>query len=408
MLKRDTLASAKRIVVKVGTSTLTDAAGRLDGDYVKTLAGQLCALRQSGREIILVTSAAVGAGTERMGLKERPATIPGKQAAAAVGQGILMRLYEKTFAAHDQIIGQILMTRDDSVKRERYTHLRNTFEALFSYGVIPIVNENDAVAVDELKIGDNDTLSAQVASIADADLLIILSDIEGLYTGNPAKDPRAELLREVPFITGGIEAAAGGAGSRYGTGGMLTKIQAARIVVNSGISMVIAAGREKDVLARILAGENIGTFFVSRKDRLKFKTRWLAFGARVKGVVYVDGGCAAALAKGSSLLPAGIVGGEGDYEAGSTLSVRVDGGMEIARGLSNYSAREVSVIKGAKSQDIEKLLGYKSFDEIIHRDNMALISGGKEDADDEHDCGHSQKRQNGGGRFGGSFGGGQK
>jgi glutamate 5-kinase len=319
-----------------------------------------------------------------------------------------MRLYEKTFAAHNQIIGQILMTREDSVKRERYTHLRNAFDALLALGVIPVVNEHDAVAVDELKIGDNDTLSAQVASMADADLLIILSDIEGLYTDNPAKDPRAKLLCEVSFIAGAVEAAAGGAGSKYGTGGMFTKIQAARIVVNSGISMVIAAGREKDVLARILAGESIGTFFVSRKDRLKFKKRWLAFGARVRGTLYVDDGCAAALETGSSLLPAGVTGGEGDYEAGSTLSVCAAGGREIARGLSNYSAREVSVIKGSQSQEIEKLLGYKSFDEIIHRDNMVLIAGGKQNADKGYDCGHSQRGQNGGSGFGGNFGAGKK
>jgi glutamate 5-kinase len=395
-------------VVKVGTSTLTDAAGRLDGDYINTLAGQLSALRQSGKEIILVTSAAVSAGAERMGLKERPATIPGKQAAAAVGQGILMQLYEKSFAARGQIIGQILMTREDSVRRERYANLRNAFEALFSCGAIPIVNENDAVAVDELKIGDNDTLSAQVAGMADADLLVILSDIKGLYTNNPAKDPRARLLYEVPSITGGIEALAGGAGSKHGVGGMVTKIQAARIVVNSGISMVIADGREKDVLPRILAGESIGTFFVSRKNRLKLKKRWLAFGARARGILYVDGGCADALAKGSSLLPAGVTDCEGDYEAGATLSVCAAGGREIARGLSNYSAREVAAIKGAKSQEIEKLLGYKSFDEIIHRNNMVFIAGGKQDAYSGHDCVRSQSGQSGGGGFGGRFGGGEE
>lgn len=377
MLTRNTLKTAKRIVVKIGTSTLTDDTGRLNHERIRLIAKELTEMRKAGREIVLVTSAAISAGVERMGLSERPATIPGKQAAAAVGQGILMQAYEKFFADYDQIVGQILMTREDTVKRDRYTNIRNTFNALFSYEIIPIINENDAVAVDEIKIGDNDTLSAQVASIIDADLLIILSDIEGLYTSNPSSDPNARLLYEIPVITDYVEKAAGGVGSKHGTGGMMTKIQAAKIVVSSGISMVIASGKEKDVFRRILAGENIGTLFLSRKDRLQFRKRWLAFGARVKGKLYVDDGCVKALKSGSSLLPAGITESEGEYASGATLSIFTQQGQEIARGLSNYSNKEIEKIKGMKTAEIETCLGSKPFDEVIHRDNLVLMTGGK-------------------------------
>lgn len=376
MLTRSTLKTAKRVVVKIGTSTLTDESGRLDQDQIRTLAAQLTQMRSEGREVVLVTSAAISAGVCHMGLPERPATIPEKQAVAAVGQGILMQVYEKIFAEFGQIVGQILLTREDSVKRDRYTNIRNTFNALFAYGVLPIINENDVVAVDEIKIGDNDTLSAQVASIIDADLLIILSDIEGLYTSNPSKDPNAKLLYEIPFISERVEQAAGGAGTAHGTGGMATKIQAAKIVVSSGITMVIASGAEPDVFRRILDGETIGTMFLSRRDRLQFRKRWLAFGARVKGKLYVDDGCVKALKGGASLLPAGVVNSEGEYSGGATISICNGAGKEIARGLTNYASNEVEAIKGAKTSEIETRLGCKPFDEIIHRDNLVLMTGG--------------------------------
>ncbi len=378
MLKRDTLKTAKRIVVKVGTSTLTHADGRLNHERIKTLARELSDLRQAGKEIILVTSAAVSAGMERMGLTERPANIPEKQAAAAVGQGILMHVYEKLFAEYDQIVAQILMTREESVKRTRYTNSRNTFQALLDRGIIPIVNENDAVAIDELKIGDNDTLSAQVASIVDADVLFILSDIAGVYSDNPKENPEARLLYEVPFITDVIEASAGGAGSSRGTGGMFTKIQAAKIAVSSGIAMIVASGSEENVISRILAGEKLGTIFLSRKNRLQFRKRWLAFGARIRGKLFVDDGCAKALTEGNcSLLAAGVTGSEGDFAAGATLSVCLANGQEIARGLSNYSSVDIGQIKGVKTADIEKILGSKPYGEIIHKDNLVVMTGGK-------------------------------
>ena len=377
MLMREDLKKAKRIVVKIGTTTLTDETGKLNNERIDEIAKDLTQLRKEGREVVFVTSAAISAGVERMGLSGRPATIPEKQAVAAVGQGILMQVYEKAFANYDQMVGQILLTREDTVKRDRYTNIRNIFNALFAHKIIPIINENDAVSVDEIKIGDNDTLSAQVASIIDADLLIILSDIDGLYTSNPSKDKNAKLLYEVPHITDNVENAAGGAGSKHGTGGMLTKIQAAKIVVSSGIAMVIASGKEKNVFSRILNGESIGTLFLSRRDRLQFRKRWLAFGARVKGNLHVDAGCVSALQKGSSLLPAGITAIEGDFRSGATLSVFNPEGKEIARGLSNYSSNEMNKIKGVKTTLIEQILGYKNFDEVIHRDNLVLMSGGK-------------------------------
>lgn len=375
MLLREDLKTAKRIVVKIGTTTLTHENGKLNHEKIDEIAKDLTKLGKGGREIVFVTSAAISAGVEHMGLPGRPATIPENQAVAAVGQGILMQAYEKAFSAYDQIVGQILLTREDTVKRDRYTNIRNTFNALFAHKIIPIINENDAVAVDEIKIGDNDTLSAQVASIIDADLLIILSDIEGLYTSNPSKDKKAKLLYEVSHITDLVEQAAGGAGSKHGTGGMLTKIQAAKIVVSSGIAMVIASGKEKNVFERILDGESIGTLFLSRKDRLQFRKRWLAFGARVKGMLYVDAGCVKALEKGSSLLAAGVTAVEGEFASGSTLGVYDPSGKEIARGLTNYSSAEMNKIKGVKSTLIEQILGNKPFDEVVHRDNLVLMSG---------------------------------
>lgn len=377
MLTRDNLNSAKKIVIKVGTSTLTNSLGKLNHEKIRSLAKELTDLRKEGKKIVLVTSAAISAGMERLGLTERPTTIPEKQAVAAVGQGILMQIYEKMFAECGQIVAQILMTREDSVKRNRYTNIRNTFNTLLNKGIIPVVNENDAVSIDELKIGDNDTLSAQVASIVDADLVIILTDIEGLYTANPKEDPKAKLVHEITAIDEKVELAAGGAGSKYGTGGMFTKIQAAKIAVSSGIAMVVVGGEQDGVIKQVLSGEKLGTLFLSRKNRLQLRKRWLAFGARVKGKLVVDKGCANALLKGSSLLPAGIVNSEGDYCAGDTLGLYCENGQEIARGLTNYAYIEVEQLKGAKTSDIMEILGYKSYDEVIHRDNLVIITGDK-------------------------------
>ena len=372
---RATLKDVKRIVIKVGSSTITYGNGKRNFSRIDRLAREIADLANQGKEIILVSSGAVAVGVDRLGLAAKPKTIPGKQAAAAVGQGVLMHTYEKIFAEYGQIVAQVLLTRMDSVDRHRYTNSRNTFLALLEHKVIPIVNEIDVVAIDELKIGDNDNLSALVAGIVDADLLIILSDIDGLYTANPQNDPNAKLVPEVTDITPEIEASAGDAGSKVGTGGMFTKIQAAKMATSSGINMVIASGEEKDAISRILDGEEIGTLFVSRENRLQFRKRWLAFGARIAGKIVVDDGCAKAVRKagGCSILPAGITDVEGEFEAGNTISVVNKNGHELARGLANYSSEELDMIKGAKTSEIENILGHKHFDEVIHRDDLVIL-----------------------------------
>ena len=375
MYDRQQLRDARRIVVKVGTSTLTHPNGKLNYSRIEWLVRELADAVNSGRQILLVSSGAVGAGMDRLGWKEKPKTIPEKQAAAAVGQGILMHTYEKMFGEYGQIVAQVLLTREDSVNRRRYANSRNTLLTLLGIGVIPIINENDAVAIDELKIGDNDTLSANVAAIVDADLLIILSDVDGVFSANPQTDPTATLISEISEVTPEIEAICGGAGSMRGTGGMLTKMQAARTAMHSGLVMVIASGAREGVIRGILNGEAIGTLFPPRQNRLQFRKRWLAFGARIKGRLTVDRGCAQALlSSGSSLLAAGIKAVEGSFEQGNTVSIVNAEGWEIARGLVNYNADETSRVMGAHTHEIVGILGHKPYDEIVHRDNMVLLS----------------------------------
>lgn len=372
---REALKKAKRIVVKVGTSTITYANGKRNFSQIDRLARELSDLQNQGKEMILVSSGAVAVGVDRLGLPAKPSTIPGKQACAAVGQGVLMHTYEKLFADYGQIVAQVLITRTEAIDRHRYTNCRNTFMTLLQQGVIPIVNENDVVALDELKIGDNDNMSALVAGIVDADLVIILSDIDGLYTANPATHPDATLVHTVLEITPEVEASAGGVGSSRGTGGMATKIQAAKAATNSGIQLVIASGTEKNAIPRILQGEEIGTLFVSRENRLQFRKRWLAFGAKIQGSIVVDDGCAKAIRKagGCSILPAGIYQVVGDFQTGSTVSVIDKEGHELARGLVHYTASELERIKGCKSADIEGILGHKNYDEVIHRDDLVIL-----------------------------------
>ena len=375
MFDRNQLQAARRIVVKVGTSTLTHPNGKLNYSRIEGLVRELANAVNAGKQILLVSSGAVGAGMDRLGWKEKPKTIPAKQAAAAVGQGILMHTYEKLFAEYGQVVAQVLLTREDSVNRRRYANSRNTLLTLLDIGVIPIINENDAVSIDELKIGDNDTLSANVAAIVDADLLIILSDVDGVYSANPQTDPQARLLPEIAEVTPEVEAICGGAGTMRGTGGMLTKMAAARMAMNSGIVMVIASGGRDGVVQSILDGRPIGTLFPPRQNRLQFRKRWLAFGARIKGRLTVDKGCAQALlSNGSSLLAAGIKSVDGSFEQGSTVSIVNPDGWEIARGLVNYSTDDVRKIMGAHTHEIAEILGHKPYDEVVHRDNLVLLS----------------------------------
>lgn len=374
MHTRQSFTRVRRLVVKVGSSTLTHSTGKLNYGRIERLVRELADLANQGKELILVTSGAVSAGMGRLQLTEKPKTIPEKQAAAAVGQGILMHTYEKLFAEYGQVVAQVLLTREDSVDRKRYLNSRHTMQALLARRVIPIVNENDAVAVDELKIGDNDTLSALVAGIVDADLLVILSDVAGLYDRNPQLYPDAKLIETVADITPDIEALAGGPGTARGTGGMYTKIQAAKIAVNSGVAMVIASGSQDGVLRDIMAGRQVGTLFLPRENPLHVRKRWIAFGSRLKGTIVVDDGCARAIVEhGSSLLPSGITAVLNDFEPGSTVRVVASDGREIARGISNYSAEDVRRIMGAHSQDIADILGGKTYDEVIHRDNLVAL-----------------------------------
>lgn len=372
---REALKKAKRIVIKVGTSTITYANGKRNFSQIDRLAREISDLQNQGKEMILVTSGAVAVGVDRMGLPGKPKTIPGKQAAAAVGQGVLMHTYEKFFADYGQIVAQVLITKTEAIDRHRYTNTRNTFMELMRQRVIPIVNENDVVALDELKIGDNDNMSALVAGIVDADLVIILSDVDGLYTANPQTHPDAVIVPEVAEITPEIEASAGGVGSARGTGGMATKIQAAKAATSSGIHLVIARGTEKNAITRVLQGEELGTLFVSRENRLQFRKRWLAFGAKIAGSIVVDDGCAKAIRKagGCSILPAGVFAVQGEFLPGSTVSVIDKDAHELARGLVHYSSAELEQIKGCNSGEIANILGHKNFDEVIHRDDLVIL-----------------------------------
>ena len=362
----------KRIVIKVGSSTLSYPNGRLNITQMERLVRELADLQNRGMEVILVSSGAQGAGIGKMGMSRRPKTIPEKQATAAIGQGLLMHMYEKLFSEYGITVAQVLLTREDIMDRKRFLNARNALNALLGMETIPIINENDTIAVEEIRFGDNDALSALVASLIEAELLIILSDIAGLYTGNPSIDKDATLIPLVTEINEDIEHTAGGSGSRLGTGGMVTKLQAAKVAMNSGFPMIIASGSEKRIVRRIIDGEHLGTLFLPRENRLHSKKRWIAFGSNVQGTILIDSGARKALTEeGKSLLPSGIISVEGAFEIGNTVSVFHED-REIGRGIVNYSSLEIDIIKGKKTREITKILGYKDFDEVIHRDNFAL------------------------------------
>ena len=373
MNTREQIKDAKRIVVKVGTSTLLYPNGKINLYRIEHLARELSDLASQGREVILVTSGAIGAGMVRMGLSERPDSMQEKQALASVGQVLLMHLYDKFFTEYGQVAGQVLLTKENFANHNQYINARNTLMAMLKSGIIPVINENDAVTVAEVKIGDNDTLSATVAAIVDADVLIILSDIDGVYDANPQTHPEAKLLSEIKEITSGVEAMAGGAGSAVGTGGMATKIEAAKIATAAGVTMFIASGGENGMLGRIIAGEDVGTVFPPKDAHLRARKGWLAFGKRISGILVVDEGCVKALKKGSSLLAAGIPATEGEYTAGSTVRVLTADYQEIARGTIAYDAAAVAKIKGRKTSDFTDILDGEIHDEVIHRDNMVLM-----------------------------------
>lgn len=370
---RRALTKARRIVVKVGSNLVTAPGVGSDPDRIERLAADVAAIRHD-REVALVSSGAIATGMARLALAERPRSIPEKQAAAAVGQSALMWQYEIAFKRYGIAVGQVLLTAQDIGDRTRYLNARNTLLALLGFGVVPVVNENDTVAVEEIKVGDNDNLSALVASLIEADLLVLLTDVGGLYTADPSRHSGATKLDTVEAITDEILAMAGTHGDGVSVGGMATKLQAAQKAAASGVPMVIASGREPGVLARILSGEAVGTYFVPKADRLGARKRWIAFAAPPLGRLIVDAGAARALTRhGRSLLPSGVTGVDGEFAAGDVVAV-VDGeSREFARGLVNFDAGELRRIRGAKTQEIEPRLGYKSVDEVIHRDNLVIL-----------------------------------
>jgi glutamate 5-kinase len=368
------LTGCKRIVVKVGSSLVTNQGAGLDLNALGNWARQIAALNAGGHEVVLVSSGAIAEGMQRLGWKKRPASIHDLQAAAAVGQMGLVQAYESCFRQHELHAAQVLLTHADLVDRERYLNARTTLTTLLSLRVIPIINENDTVVTDEIKFGDNDTLGALVTNLIEADVLIILTDQDGLYTADPRKNPAAELVSEGKAGDAQLEKMAGSAGSHIGRGGMLTKILAAKRAARSGAHTVIASGHEPDVLLRLVSGESIGTLLTAPMLSLAARKQWLADHLQVSGKLVLDPGAVKALhSEGKSLLPIGIKSVSGEFNRGAVVACVAEDGTEIARGLTNYSATEARRIAGHASKEIETLLGYGGDTEIIHRDNLVLL-----------------------------------
>lgn len=366
------IAEAKRFVIKVGSALVTNNGEGLDLNAISEWARQIAQLRRDNREVVLVSSGAIACGMQRLGWKRRPKSVHELQACAAVGQMGLVQVYESAFARHGLHTAQVLLTHDDLADRKRYLNARSTLTTLLELGVVPIINENDTVITDEIKFGDNDTLGALVANLVDADCLVILTDQPGLYTADPRKDRSASLVTEARAGDPALEAMAGGAGTQIGTGGMITKVIAAKRAASSGAHTVIASGRERDVMPRLAAGESIGTLLVSQTQALSARKLWLADHLQMSGKLTLDAGAIKALGDGKSLLPIGVVEVQGEFERGAAVACVSPEGVEIARGLCNYSSSDARRIARHASADIESILGYVDEAEIIHRDNLIL------------------------------------
>jgi glutamate 5-kinase len=373
----------RRVVVKLGTNVLTAGTDRLDVAAMARIAKQVAELRRRGAQVIVVTSGAIAAGRHRaVASLAEGAALPARdvhtrQVLAAIGQSRLMALWDDLFEAEGVTIAQALLTRADLADRLRYLNARNTLMGLLDLGAVPIVNENDVVSVEEITastIGDNDNLSAQVANLVDADLLLILTDIAGLYTADPARDPGAKLIERVERIDAAIEAAAAGAPGERGTGGMATKLQAARIATGAGAHVVLAHGGAEDIVLRAAAGEPAGTHFLPTGDRMESRRRYLLSGLQARGRVVIDAGAARALLRGAnSLLPAGVTGTSGDFRRGDVVQIVTEDGQQVATGTANYSASEVERIRGKHSDEIAGVLGYEYGEEVVHRNNLVLV-----------------------------------
>ncbi len=373
MSSSSVLRDARRIVVKVGSSLVTNDGRGLDEVAIGEWCRQIAHLMREGREVIMVSSGAIAEGMKRLGWTVRPKAIQELQAAAAVGQMGLAQMYETKLKLNDLGSAQVLLTHADLADRERYLNARSTLLTLLKLGVVPVINENDTVVNDEIKFGDNDTLGALVANLVEADALVILTDQKGLFTADPRKDPAAVFVHEARAGDAALEAMAGGAGSSLGRGGMITKILAAKRAAGSGASTVIAWGREPDALIRLTRGEAIGTLLVAQTQKNQARKQWMADHLQLRGAVMVDAGAAVKVRdEGKSLLPIGMVLVEGDFSRGDVIAVRDDSGVEFARGLANYSSSEARLLCRKPSADIEKLLGYAAEPEMLHRDNLVL------------------------------------
>ncbi len=367
------LRDARRVVVKVGSSLVTNEGRGLDEQAIGEWCRQLALLIRDGREVIMVSSGAIAEGMKRLGWSTRPKAIQELQAAAAVGQMGLAQMYETKLRANGLGSAQVLLTHADLADRERYLNARSTLLTLLKLGVVPVINENDTVVNDEIKFGDNDTLGALVANLVEADALVILTDQKGLYTADPRKDPAAEFVREAKAGDPALELMAGGAGSSIGRGGMLTKILAAKRAAGSGASTVIAWGREADALVRLTQGDAIGTLLIAQTQKNQARKQWMADHLQMRGAVVVDAGAASKVRdEGKSLLPIGMLVVEGDFSRGDVIAVRDEAGQEIARGLANYASTEARLLCRKPSSEFERLLGYAAEPEMLHRDNLVL------------------------------------
>ena len=373
-MPRRSLGKTRRLVVKVGTGTLTDEAGHFDRGNCERLASELAELSRT-HSVVLVSSGAIALGADRLGLVRSPRKswdIATKQAAAAVGQPDLMAEWGRALGAHGRVVAQVLLTAEDLASRKRFLNARHTFEALIERGVVPVVNENDTVAVDEIKVGDNDSLAALVATCVGADLVVLLTDVEGLYDRDP-RHPAARLVSDVVRVTPEVERMAGGAGSERSVGGMTTKLAAAKRLAAQGVGTALLSGRRAGAIAAFLSGEPLGTFFEPVAEHRAGRREWLTLAARGKGTILVDAGARKALSdRGKSLLPSGVRGVEGSFGVGDPVDIAVAGETPFARGLAGYGADEVRRIAGLKSSEIERALGYKYLDEVVHRNDMVL------------------------------------
>ncbi|MBA3034001.1 MAG: glutamate 5-kinase [Gammaproteobacteria bacterium] len=370
---RKSIATSKRIVVKVGSALVTNNGAGLAEDFIAECARQISMLHQSGRQIVLVSSGAIAAGMQRLGWAKRPHAMHALQAAAAVGQMGLTQAYESVFAQHGLKSAQVLLTHEDLSDRNRYLNARSTLNTLLDLGVVPIINENDTVVTDEIRFGDNDTLGALVANLIEAEVLIILTDQPGLFTADPRRDPHATLIAEGDAEDKHFESIAGGAGSGISKGGMITKIRAAQRAARSGAHTLIVGGRETGALIRAANGDAIGTCLRANKSPLAARKQWLADHLRLAGAVVIDDGAVNALRNGKSLLPIGVRSIEGEFERGAAIACLDLNRREVARGLINYASTEARRIAGHASQEIESLLGYLDESELVHRDNLVLV-----------------------------------